>query len=78
MILHSRIAPNDLANDNPWRADLMTLPEPSYRASPGLVLGLLAAGAVLLGLAGLLLAYWAGRGACRSPSRSPSRSPCSS
>ena len=57
VILHSRIAPNDLANVNPWRADLMTLPEPSYRASPGLVLGLLAAGAVLLGLAGLLLAY---------------------
>jgi len=57
VILHSRIAPNDLANVNPWRADLMTLPEPSYRASPGLVLGLLVAGALLLGIAGALLAY---------------------
>ena len=41
LIEHSRIAPNDLATVNPWRIDLMTLPEPSYRASPSLLLVLL-------------------------------------
>ncbi len=57
LVLHSRIAPNDLATINPWRTDLMTLPEPSYRASPSLLLALLVAGAFLLGGAGSLLVY---------------------
>ena len=57
LILHSRIAPNDLATINPWRTDLLTMPAPSYRASPGLVLALLATGTLLLGAAGVLLAY---------------------
>ena len=57
LIEHSRIAPNDLATVNPWRTDLMTLPEPSYRARPGLILALLAVAAALLGIAGVVLAY---------------------
>ena len=57
LIVHSRIAPGDLANAAPWRLDDTTVPEPSYRLSPELLLALLLAGALLLFGAGGVLAY---------------------
>jgi len=57
LIVHSRFQPGDLANAAPWRLDGTTVPEPSYRASPGLLLTLLLGGSVLLLGAGGALAY---------------------
>lgn len=56
VVVHSRIAPADLAAVNPWRSDVSALPAPSYRAAPGLVVAVLVAGSALLALAGTLLA----------------------
>ncbi len=41
----------------PWRADLVSLPLVSYRASPGLVLALLLAGGIFLVLLAGVLVY---------------------
>ncbi len=57
LVAHSRFQPGDLANAAPWRIDDTTVPEPSYRASPALLLGLLLAGSLLLFSAGGVLAY---------------------
>ena len=57
LVVHSRFQPGDLANAAPWRLDDRTVPEPSYRAAPGLLLALLAAGSLLLLGAGGALAY---------------------
>ena len=59
VVIHTRITPGDLtAQASPYRADLTTVPKPSYRTSPGWLLALLIAGAVLLALAGIALAYF--------------------
>ncbi|MGH3072315.1 MAG: hypothetical protein ACRDNB_08615, partial [Gaiellaceae bacterium] len=55
--LHSRIAAGDLATAAPWRLDVTNVPDPSYRASPGLLVLLLAGGSVLLLAGGGTLAY---------------------
>jgi hypothetical protein len=43
----------------PWRADLVGLPVPTWRASPGLILALLLVGGALLAIAGGSLLYLA-------------------
>lgn len=57
LIVHSRFQPGDLASAAPWRLDTTIVPEPSYRASPGLLLALLLAGSLLLLGSGGALAY---------------------
>ena len=59
VVIHTRITPGDLtAQASPYRADLATVPTPSYRTSPGWLLALVIAAAVLLALAGIALAYF--------------------
>ena len=57
LVVHSRFQLGDLANAAPWRLDDTTVPEPSYRASPGLLLALLLVGSLLVLGAGGALAY---------------------
>jgi hypothetical protein len=58
VVIHTRITPGDLtAQSSPYRADLATVPDPSYRTAPGRLLALLIAGCVLLALTGIGLAY---------------------
>lgn len=58
VVIHTRITPGDLtAQSSPYRADLATVPNPSYRTTPGRLLALLIAGCVLLALTGIGLAY---------------------
>jgi hypothetical protein len=54
---HTRIRPNELSNAAPWRLDVTSVPEPSYRMSPGLLLALLLGGSLLLLAAAGTLAY---------------------
>src|SRR5215203_5702591 len=54
---HTRIRPDELANAAPWRLDANSVPEPSYRSSPGLLLALLVGGCLLLLAAAGALAY---------------------
>ena len=57
VVIHTRITPGDLtAQASPYRADLATVPKPTYRTAPGRLLALLVAGSVLLALAGVALA----------------------
>ncbi len=60
LITHTRIGPTDLATAAPWRLDVTNVPEPSYRTSPGLLLALLIAAALVLlaGAGGLAYAGW--------------------
>jgi hypothetical protein len=52
---HTRIRPDELSNAAPWRLDVNGVLEPSYRASPALLLALLLGGCLLLlGAAGAL------------------------
>ena len=73
LVTHSNIVAGDLerreAASTPWRADLLTMPAASYRIAPGLARGLLFAGAILLALAGVALAYRA------MPTREPQPEP---
>jgi hypothetical protein len=61
LVVHSRLDASDLTERDPlaapWRADLTSLPEVTYRIRPGLLTGLLLAGGVLFVLAGALLGY---------------------
>jgi hypothetical protein len=61
LVVNSRIVPDDFQREDelarPWRADLVSLPPPTYRISPALLLGLLLAGAGAFALAGGVLAY---------------------
>jgi hypothetical protein len=57
LTVNTRIRPADLATAAPWRLDVTNVPEPSYRASPGLLLALLIAGSLVLLAAGGVLAY---------------------
>lgn len=63
LLVNSRIVSDDFTRGDelsrPWRADVVSLPEPSYSLSPSLVLGVLLAGAGLFALGGLVLAYLA-------------------
>ena len=55
--MHTRIRPDELANAAPWRLDVTSVPEPSYRTSPALLLVLLIGGSLVLLAAGGALAY---------------------
>ena len=57
LTVHTRIRPEELANAAPWRLDVTSVPEPSYRASPGLLLALLIGGSLVLLAGGGALAY---------------------
>ena len=57
LTVHTRIRPEELANAKPWRLDVTNVPEPSYRAAPGLLLALLIGGSLLLLAGGGALAY---------------------
>jgi hypothetical protein len=61
LVLHTRVGDLDSGQRDalaaPWRADLVSLPLVSYRASPGLFLGLLLIAGVLLVLTAAVLAY---------------------
>ena len=59
LIVNTRIVPGDLATAAPWRIDVTSVPEPSYRTSPSLLLALLIGGSLLLFACGGVLA-WAG------------------
>ena len=54
---HTRIRPDELSNAAPWRLDVTSVPEPSYRTSPGLLLALLIGGSLLLLAAAGTFAY---------------------
>jgi hypothetical protein len=73
LVTHSNIVSDDLerreAASTPWRADLVSMPAVTYRISPGLLRWLLFAGAILLGLAGVVLAFRA------MPTREPQPEP---
>ena len=57
LTVHTRIRPDELANAAPWRLDVTSVPEPSYRTSPTLLLVLLIGGSLVLLAAGGALAY---------------------
>jgi hypothetical protein len=61
LYVHSRLPAGDLdragSASHPWRVDLISLPEPSYRVAPRLLVALLLAAAGLLVLAGAFFAY---------------------
>jgi hypothetical protein len=72
--IHTRIRPGELtARASPYRADLATVPKPSYRTSPGRLLALLIALCVALALAGIALAYfgWPRRAPAAEPEPEP-------
>ena len=59
--VYSRFTASDLDGSGrastPWEADLVTLPAPSYRFAPALLVALLVAGAALAALGAVALAY---------------------
>jgi len=57
LTVHTRIQAGDLANAAPWRLDVTQVPEPSYSASPSLLLALLIGGSLVLLAGGGALAY---------------------
>jgi hypothetical protein len=57
LTVHTRIRPEELANAAPWRLDANGVPEPSYRASPNLLLALLIGGSIVLLAGAGALAY---------------------
>ena len=57
LTVHTRVMATDLANAAPWRLDANGVPEPSYRASPSLLVALLIAGSLVLLVGGGALAY---------------------
>jgi hypothetical protein len=63
LVTHSNVIASDLerreAVNTPWRADLVSLPEPTYAASPALLRGLFFGAALVLALAGVALALLA-------------------
>ena len=54
---HTRLSRTDLANASPWRLDVTSVPDPSYRMSPGLLLALLIGGSLVLVAGSGALAY---------------------
>lgn len=79
LVVHSRIVSADFerrdALADPWQADLISLPAVSYRIAPGLLLGLLLAGGVLLALRGGVLAYRALPRRAPAPAAEPEEPP---
>jgi hypothetical protein len=61
----------------PWRADLLTLPQASYRIAPGLLTALFLGGAVIFGLGAVGLAYvaWPRRAPAPPPEPEPELPP---
>lgn len=57
LTVNTRVSSTDLASASPYRLDVTSVPEPSYRASPGLVLALLLGGSLVLLTSGGALAY---------------------
>ena len=61
--VYSRFTASDLEGSGrastPWEADLITLPAPSYRVAPAVLVVLLVAGAALAALGAVALAYMA-------------------
>ncbi len=57
LTVHTRLSSTDLANASPYRLDVTNVPEPSYRAAPGLLLALLLGGSLLFLTGGGALAY---------------------
>ena len=57
LTVHTRLLATDLATAAPWRLDVTSVPEPSYRASPALLLALLIGGSLLLLTGGGALAF---------------------
>ncbi len=58
LIVNTRIGPGDLAaTPSPWRGEVASVPEPSYRASPSMLMALLLGAALILVVAGGGLAY---------------------
>ena len=77
LITHTRIGPTDLATAAPWRLDVTSVPEPSYRTSPGLLLALLITAALVLlaGAGGLAYAGWPRRLVEAEPEPEPEPEP---
>ena len=58
LIVNTRIGPGDLTVlPSPWRGQVASVPEPSYRLSPSVLIALLLGGALVLAVAGGGLAY---------------------
>jgi len=59
LIVNTRIGPGDLAvAGSPWRADIASVPKPSYRAAPRLLISLLSVAALVLALTGVALTWF--------------------
>jgi len=77
LVVQSRIAAAGIDSRGerftPWRADPLELPAPSYRIAPGVLVGALVSGAVLLALAAvvLLLLAWPRRRDVPAPEPEP-------
>lgn len=57
LIVYSRVQPDDWADTAPWSIDAGSIPAPSYRVAPGLLLALLVAGSLVFVVAAAGLAY---------------------
>jgi hypothetical protein len=57
LTVYTRLSSTDLASASPYRLDVTNVPEPSYRAAPGLLVGLLLGGSLLFLAGGGALAY---------------------
>ena len=55
--LHTRVVATDLATTAPWRLDVTSVPEPSWRAEPTALTAILAVGAFVFLVAGAVLAF---------------------
>lgn len=73
LVVHSRIVRSDFDQQasltSPWKADLVSLPAPSYRVSPGTLRGIALGVGALFALAGVALGFLA------IPDRAPAPEP---
>jgi hypothetical protein len=81
LLVYSRFAAVNLGGadqaggDNPWRADFLTFPAASYRIAPGVLVPALVLVALLLGAAGVVLAWVAIPRRQKEPEREPEPEP---
>ena len=81
LLVYSRFASASLQRGPtrtiPWRADLVSMPEATYRIAPGVLLALLLAGAALAGVAAVGLAFlaWPRRAPAPPPEPEPEPEP---